>query len=69
MQWFAQFTAMIEASSVDNDKYRLSQLMAQLISDVLAMELVDEFEINADNYAPAIAALEGEFLEINKNAW
>ena len=57
-QWFTQFTAMIKASGVEDNRVKLSQLVTHLVSGGLALKLIAEFEITEDNYAPAIAALE-----------
>ena len=54
---------MIEASSVNDDKYRLCQVMAHRVPSGLVTGLVADFEISAENYSLAIAALEGEFLD------
>ena len=66
-QWFAQFTAMIEASSVDDDKYKLSQLMAHLNPGSLAMGLIADYKIIAENYPLAINDLEKEFRDKDRN--
>ena len=66
-QWYTQFTAMIEASGVEDNRVKLSQLVTHLVSGGLALKLIAEFEITEDNYAPAIAALEKEFLDKDKN--
>ena len=41
--------------------------MTHLLPGGLALKLIAEFEITEDNYAPAIAALEKEFLDKDKN--
>ena len=58
---------MIEASGVEDNRVKLSQLVTHLVSGGLALKLIAEFEITEDNYAPTIAALEKEFLDKDKN--
>ena len=66
-QWYSQFIAMIEASGVEDNRVKLSQLITHLAPGGLALKLVSDLEIKDANYAPAIAALEKEFLDKAKN--
>ena len=58
---------MIKASSVDDDKYKLSQLMVHFNPGGLVMGLIGDYEIIAKNYPLAINDLEKEFLDDDRN--
>merc|ERR1711888_52074 len=49
-QWYSQFIAMIEASGVEDNRVKLSQLITHLNPGDLALKLVSDLEIKDANY-------------------